>query len=312
MPALVSLRALQGRFAAYSIERARDDPARSANLFATERQVAAGTFAQSKDGTRIHYEIRGQGAPLALIFGYAGSSRGWGEPFLKLLEARFKTIVIDNRGTGQSDKPEKPFSMADMAADAASVLDQANIDRAHVMGISMGGMIAQEFALNHPARLRGLVLGCTMCGLAHSVPGDPETLAALQLNPSEPLAAQVERLLAACCAKPFLASAKGQAVLRERVAEVMNYAITPPRTYQLHWGAVAGFDTFDRLPQIKAPTLLITGTSDLLVPDANSDIIKGRIPGAQIHKLPGAGHVFFWEAPEESAAAVTKFLSPIN
>jgi 3-oxoadipate enol-lactonase len=92
----------------------------------------------------------------------------------------------------------------------------------------------------------------------------------------------------------------------------MNYAITPPRTYQLHWGAVAGFDTFDRLPQLKAPTLVITGTSDLLVPDANSDIIKGRIPGAQIHKLPGAGHVFFWEAPEESAAAVTKFLSPIN
>ncbi|HEV7988919.1 MAG TPA: alpha/beta fold hydrolase [Candidatus Binataceae bacterium] len=274
--------------------------------------MAAGTFAQSKDGTRIHYEIRGQGAPLALIFGYAGSSRGWGEPFLKLLEARFKTIVIDNRGTGQSDKPEKPFSMAEMAADAASVLDHANIDRAHVMGISMGGMIAQEFALNHPARLRGLVLGCTMCGLAHSVPGDPETLAALQLKPSEPLAAQVERLLAACCAKPFLASAKGQAVLKERVAEVMNYAITPPHTYQLHWGAVGGFDTFDRLPQIKAPTLVITGTSDLLVPDANSDIIKQRIPGARIHKLQGAGHVFFWEAPEDTAAVVTKFLAPIN
>jgi pimeloyl-ACP methyl ester carboxylesterase len=151
-----------------------------------------------------------------------------------------------------------------------------------------------------------------MCGLAHSVPGDPETLAALQLNPNEPLPAQVERLLAACCAKPFLASAKGQAVLRERVAEVMNYAITPPHTYQLHWGAVAGFDTFDRLPQIKAPTLVITGTSDLRVPEANSDIIKGRIPGAQIHKLPGAGHVFFWEAPEDTAAAVTKFVPLIN
>ena len=274
--------------------------------------MAAGTFAQSKDGTRIYYEIRGQGAPLALIFGYAGSSRGWGEPFLKLLEARFKTILIDNRGTGQSDKPEKPFSMAEMAADAASVLDHANIDRAHVMGISMGGMIAQEFALNHPARLRGLVLGCTVCGFAHSVSGDPETLAALQVNPNEPLAAQVERLLAACCAKPFLASARGQAVLKERVAEVMNYPITPLYTYQLHWGAVGGFDTFDRLPQIKAPTLVITGTSDLLVPDANSDIIRERIPGARIHKLPGAGHVFFWEAPEDTAMAVTKFLSVIS
>jgi 3-oxoadipate enol-lactonase len=274
--------------------------------------MATGTLAQGKDGTRIHYEIRGEGEPLALIFGYAGSSRGWGEPFLKLVEARFKTIVIDNRGTGQSDKPERPFSLADMAADAASVLDHAGIERAHVMGISMGGMIAQEFALNHPARLRGLVLGCTMCGLAHSVAGDPEALAALQVNPGEPLAPQVERLLGACCAKPFVASARGQAVLKARVAEVMDYPMTPAHTYQLHWGAVMGFDAFDRLPQIKSPTLVVTGTSDLLIPDANSDIIKERIPGARIHKLPGAGHVFFWEAPEDSVGVVTQFLSSVN
>lgn len=274
--------------------------------------MPAGTFAQSKDAVRIHYEIRGQGEPLALIFGYAGSSRGWGEPFRNLLEARFKTIMIDNRGTGESDKPEKPFSVADMAADVASVLDHAKIDRAHVMGISMGGMIAQEFALHHPARLRGLVLGCTLCGLAHGVAGEPEVLAALQVNPNQPLAPQVERLLAACCAKPFLASPRGQAVVKERVAEVMNYPMTPLHTYQLHWAAIGGFDTFDRLPQIKAPTLIITGTSDLLVPDANSDIIKERIPGARLHKIPGAGHVFFWEAPEDSAAAVTKFLSAMN
>jgi pimeloyl-ACP methyl ester carboxylesterase len=109
-----------------------------------------------------------------------------------------------------------------------------------------------------------------------------------------------------------LASAKGQRELNERVAEVMNYAITPPHTYQLHWGAVGGFDTFDRLPQMKAPTLVITGTSDLRVPDANSDIIKERIPNARIHKLQGAGHLFFWEAPEDTAAAVTQFLSPID
>jgi len=274
--------------------------------------MAAGTFARSKDGTRIHYEIRGEGEPLALIFGYGGSSRAWGEPFLKLLEARFRTLVIDNRGTGESDKPEQPFSLADMAADAASVFDHAGIDRAHVMGISMGGMIAQEFALNHPARLRGLVLGCTLCGFTHAVAGDPEALAALQVNPGEPLAPQVERLLAACCAKSFVASARGQAVLKERLAEVMNYPMTPLHTYRLQWGAIGGFDTFDRLPQIKAPTLIVTGTSDLLVPDANSDIIKERIPGAHVYKMPGVGHLFFWEAPEEAAAAVTKFLSTVN
>ncbi len=275
--------------------------------------MAARTFfAQSRDGTRIHYELRGEGEPLALIFGYGGSGRGWGEPFLKLLEAHFKTVVIDNRGTGESDKPEKPFSLADMAADVASVLDHAKIDRAHVMGISMGGMIAQEFALNHSARLRALVLGCTLCSISHGIAGDPEALAALQANPDEPLAPQVERLLAACCAKPFLASARGQAVLKERVAEVMNYPMTPFHTYQLQGGAIGSFDTFDRLSLIKAPTLVITGTSDLLVPDANSDILKERIAGAHIHKIPGAGHLFFWEVPEYSAAVITKFLLAVN
>jgi pimeloyl-ACP methyl ester carboxylesterase len=274
--------------------------------------MSAGTFAQSEDGTRIYYEIRGQGAPLALIFGYAGSSRAWGESFLKLLEARFKIVAIDNRGTGQSEKPEEPYTLAEMAADAVAVLDHAKIDRAHVMGVSMGGMIAQEFALNHPTRLRGLVLGCTLCGFAHGVVGDPEALGALQVKPAEPLAPQIERLFAACCAKTFVASAHGQAVLKERVVEVMNYPMTPLHTYQLHWAAIGGFETFDRLPQIKAPTLVITGTSDLLVPDANSDIIKERIPGARTYKIPGAGHVFFWEAPEATAEAVGEFLSAVN
>jgi 3-oxoadipate enol-lactonase len=274
-----------------------------------EESVIAENFAQSKDGTKIHYEIRGQGDPLALIFGYAGSSRGWGEPFLKLLETHFKIVVIDNRGTGASDKPEEPFTLAEMAADVVAVLDHAKIERAHVMGISMGGMIAQEFALDYPARLRGLVLGCTVCGASHGVAGDPEALGALQLKPGEPLASQIQRLFAACCAPAFVASSKGLAVLMERTAEVMNYPTTPLHTYQLHWGAIGGFDTYDRLPEVKAPTLVITGTADRLVPDANSDIIKERIPGARIHKIPGAGHVFFWEAPEETAEEVTKFLS---
>jgi 3-oxoadipate enol-lactonase len=274
--------------------------------------MAEGSFAKSSDGTRIHYEIRGSGQPLALIFGYSGSSRAWGEPFIRLLTSNFKTILIDNRGTGHSDKPEKVYSLADMAADAASVLDDAKIDRAHVMGISMGGMIAQEFALNHPTRLRGLVLGCTICGLAHSVPGDPQALAALQINPEQPLPEQIDRLFAACCSRPFLESAKGKAVLKERVAEVMNYPMTPAHTYQLHWGAIAGFDVFDRLPNVTAPTLVITGTADALVPDANSDIIKERIPGASIKKISGAGHVFFWEDPEGTAAEVNRFLSSVR
>ncbi len=274
--------------------------------------MATRAFAQSKDGLKLRYEVRGAGDPLALVFGYSGSGRGWGEPFLRLLEARFKLLVIDNRGTGESDKPDKPFSVADMADDVAAVLEHGGVDRAHVLGISMGGMIAQEFALRHPHRLRGLVLGCTLCGFAHGVPGDPETLAALQVKADQPLEQQIERLLAACCARPFLASARGQAVLKARLAEMMDYPITPLQTFALQWGAIGGFDTYDRLGRISAPTLVVTGTADLLVPDRNSEIIAERIPGARLQKIAGAGHVFFWEEPEQSAEAAIKFLSAIN
>lgn len=274
--------------------------------------MATRAFAQSRDGLKLRYEVRGEGEPLALVFGYSGSGRGWGEPFLKLLESRFKLLVIDNRGTGESDKPDKPFSVADMADDAAAVLDHAAIDRAHLMGISMGGMIAQEFAMHHPRRLRGLVLGCTMCGFAHAVPGDPEVMAALQVKPDQPLEQQIERLLAACCARPFLASAHGQEVMRARLAEVMNYPMTPLKTFALQWGAISTFETFDRLGQIASPTLVVTGTGDLLVPARNSEVIAERIPGARLHRIAGAGHLFFWEEPEQSAEAVIQFLSATN
>lgn len=274
--------------------------------------MASRAFAQSKDGLKLRYEIRGQGEPLAMVFGYSGSGRGWGEPFLKLLESSFKLLVIDNRGTGESDMPSKPFTVADMADDAAAVLEHAGIARAHLMGISMGGMIAQEFALHHPGRLRGLVLGCTLCGFAHGVPGEPEVMAALEVKPDQPLDQQIERLMSACCARPFLASARGQEVLKARLGEVMNYPMTPLQTFALQWGAIGTFDTFDRLGQIKAPTLIVTGTGDLLVPARNSEIIAERIAGARLTKIDGAGHVFFWEEPEQSAEAVIKFLSAVN
>jgi pimeloyl-ACP methyl ester carboxylesterase len=136
-------------------------------------------FAQSKEGLKLRYEMRGAGEPVALIMGFSGSGRGWGEPFLKLMEARFKIFVIDNRGTGESDKPDAEFTLGDLAADIAAVLDHAKTPRAHIFGISMGGMIAQEFALAYPERSRGLVLGCTNCGSSHSVTADPAALANL-------------------------------------------------------------------------------------------------------------------------------------
>ncbi|MGH8014531.1 MAG: alpha/beta fold hydrolase, partial [Candidatus Binataceae bacterium] len=200
--------------------------------------MATRAFCNGKDGVKIRYEVRGQGQPLAMIMGFSGSSRTWGEPLLQQLETRYSAIVIDNRGTGESDKPDQPWTITDMAADAVAVLDALKLERAHVFGISMGGMIAQEFALNFPQRLRGLVLGCTNCGMPHSVQGDPEELAKLSPSADIPLREQALRALTACCSKAFVESTHGRAFIDKRLAEMEQYPVTPLHTYARQWNAI--------------------------------------------------------------------------
>ena len=132
------------------------------------------------------------------------------------MEARFKIFVIDNRGTGESDKPDAEFTLGDLAADVAAVLDHAQTPRAHIFGISMGGMIAQEFALAYPERTRGLVLGCTNCGASHSIAADPAAIANLIPAPGMDPIEQARRAFSVACGKAFLNSAAGQNDPRRR------------------------------------------------------------------------------------------------
>ncbi len=274
--------------------------------------AAVRDFAQTKDGLKLRYEVRGNGDPVALIMGFSGSGRGWGEPFLKLMEARFKIFVIDNRGTGESDKPDAEFTLGDMAADIATVLDHAKTPRAHVFGISMGGMIAQEFALAYPARTRGLVLGCTNCGASHSVAADPAALANLMPVPDMNPAEQARRAFSVACGKAFLNSAAGQATLTQAILEMGNYPVTPMHTFMRQGQAIGGFDSFARLGQIKAPTLIIHGDDDAIVPFANAEVLHGAIAGSKTHTLKAAGHMFFWEAPEETVRVAGDFLAALK
>jgi 3-oxoadipate enol-lactonase len=274
--------------------------------------AAVRDFAQTKDGLKLRYEVRGNGDPVALIMGFSGSGRGWGEPFLKLMEARFKIFMIDNRGTGESDKPDTEFTLGDMAADIASVLDHAKTPRAHIFGISMGGMIAQEFALAYPARTRGLVLGCTNCGASHSVAADPAAIANLMPVPDMNPAEQARRAFSVACGKAFLNSAAGQATLTQAIAEMGNYPVTPMHTFMRQGQAIGGFDSFARLGQIKAPTLIIHGDDDAIVPYANAEVLHGAIAGSKTHTLKAAGHMFFWEAPEETVRVASDFLAAVK
>ena len=143
-------------------------------------------FAENQ-GARIYWEEQGQGVPILLIRGLGWTAAMWYRT-APILAAQYRTVAFDNRGVGRSDIPPGPYPILLMASDAAAVLDAAGIPRAHILGVSMGGMIAQEFALQYPERVESLILGSTAAGGPHAVPAEPEVLQALfrrGLSPDE-------------------------------------------------------------------------------------------------------------------------------
>ncbi len=254
----------------------------------------------------LEYYVEGAGPPLLMIMGFAGQANSWGEPVMNRLREHFTCIRFSNRGTGASDKPETPTTIRMMTDDAVALLDALDIRRAHVFGISMGGMIAQEIALNHADRLNGLVLGCTTPGWAHGETASPEVSAAMVPTPGLSLEEQVRNFWTAICSPAFIES--GAEFLEEML--VTNLAQpTPFDTIMKQAVAVQGFDSLDRLSQITAPTLIIHGDADRLVPPANGDIVAAGIAGAEKLTLNGAAHMFFWEQPEKTADAISEFLA---
>lgn len=254
---------------------------------------------------QIYYERRGNGPPLLLIMGFGGSGAMWDERIRDLLAQRFDLIVPDNRGTGQSEKRDEAIEVATMADDLAALLDTLGIDRAHVFGVSMGGMIAQAFALRHPDRLRALILGCTHCGGARTVQADPEVRGLLLPQPGMTPQEAVRRTYAAMCTPETISTQTG---FLDEMLERMLAHRTPLFVFRRQMEAIGRFDVCDHLHTITAPTLVITGDRDRLVPPQNSEQIAAAIPNARLAVITGAAHNFFWEAPTETAALVTEFV----
>jgi pimeloyl-ACP methyl ester carboxylesterase len=252
---------------------------------------------------QLDYERSGNadGPPLLLIMGMSGTSLHWGEPFLQLLRADFDVIAYDHRGVGASTPLDGPITTREMADDAAGLLAALELDDAHVVGISMGGMIAQELALNHPQRVRTLTLGCTYCGGEGSALASEEDLSGLVEAMGS---GDRERALRAgweINVSPTLAADDDAFATFREIA--MRRAVAVAVIMQ-QMQACAAHDTNERLAQVAAPTLVIHGTEDRLLPVQNGRLIASRIPGARLEIFDGVGHLFFWERPERAAELV--------
>jgi pimeloyl-ACP methyl ester carboxylesterase len=259
-------------------------------------------------GTELHYLRAGEGEPLLLIQGMSATHLTWGRPFLSELESHFDCIVFDNRGMGLSGQAELPFTIADMAADTAALLDALELETAHVVGISMGGMIAQELALAHPERIRTLTIGASYCGGPDGTLMAPEDLQMLGAAYASGEPDQVFRAMWEINLSPtFRAEDSRFAAFVE-----MGSALPAPQPVVLQQMRACGaHDTHERLGQISLPTLVIHGDADRLLGHGNGREIASRIP-ARLETLEGVGHMFWWEQPERSAELIREHaLAPV-
>jgi 3-oxoadipate enol-lactonase len=256
----------------------------------------------------IYYEVEGEGEALALIMGLGG-----GIPWLfrqvPSFSQQYQVVAFDNRGTGGSDAPDIPYSMEMMAGDLAGLLENIGIKTTHVFGISMGGMIAQNFALLYPEKVKTLILGATTCGGSHRIMPDMEAIKVLfdmdrmqKLTPEE----RARETLPFVFSQEFIKT--NQALIQQLLAKMVGH-VTPLHGYVRQAGAIMGHDTYERLPEIKAPTLVIAGDADKLVPVENSRLIASRIPNAELVTLKNMGHGFNIEAADEVNHVVLRFLN---
>ncbi|MFF9393434.1 alpha/beta fold hydrolase [Streptomyces griseoluteus] len=250
----------------------------------------------------LKYIRRGAGLPLLLVQGTAATHLHWGERLMSLLAAEFDVVAYDHRGTGHSASACESFTVADLADDAARLLDRLGWPRAHVMGVSMGGLVAQELALRHPGRVESLLLGCTHTGGAGSPAVTSEVLAS----------AIVPGDKQATLRNVFRVGVKDPERLRRSAwEEYRDAAQTLPvdaRTTALQIGAVARHSTADRLHRIDVPTSVVHGDTDRLVPAESGEKLASAIPGARFTVL-SAGHFFWLEQPERTLELMTELCS---
>ncbi|MEV6772170.1 alpha/beta hydrolase [Nocardia sp. NPDC051030] len=253
--------------------------------------------ATTSDGVRIAYQIEGQGPPLVLLSGQANDHHWW-DGVRNDFHSAHSTLTLDYRGTGESDKPDQPYSTAGFAQDVIAVLDELGIDRADIYGTSMGGRVAQHLAARYPDRVGALVLGCTSPGGTHGIERDNEVRKSL----AQPQPAARQALLELMYTPAWLATHQGP-------YNTLGDPDMPAYAKRRHLAASNQHDAWDILPDIAAPTLVLHGTDDRFNPAANAPLLAQRIPFASMHLIPGARHAYFEEFRAIASPLALDFLA---
>jgi 3-oxoadipate enol-lactonase len=244
---------------------------------------------------KLHWESFGEGPAVLLVAGQGMTVDGWWAT-IPVLARSFRVIAFDNRDTGGSTQVPWPYSVAQMARDAVAVLDAAGEQRAHVYGISLGSLVAQEVALRHPERVQALVLGASSAGGFAAYKPSPSSFAQTFLVRAGAMGPEE----AEWAAVPYTYAEKTRRLHPERiVADIAHRVSSPPKplAYLHQAAAVATHDAYQRLNQMAAPTLVVHGEEDVFVPPANALVLAERIPAAQLRMWPDAGHMYTIDEP---------------
>jgi pimeloyl-ACP methyl ester carboxylesterase len=251
------------------------------------------------NGININYKVEGQGEPLVMIMGFTAGRIGW-MPQIRFFKKYYRVVTFDNRGAGKSDRPPGPYSTRIMADDTVKLMDLLKIEKAHIMGLSMGGMIAQELAINYPQRVIKLVLASTYAR-QDETSGDTLELAKFpELTPEKKASAMIDLAFN----KPFFRFIVGflARVQTRFTGDSGRVGI------EAQSEACLKHDTLERLSSITAPTLVIVGTGDRIIEPVSSEVIAGRIPNAKLVKVEGASHYFSFEMKNVFNREVLDFL----
>ncbi|MHA2009160.1 MAG: alpha/beta fold hydrolase [Promethearchaeota archaeon] len=262
----------------------------------------------------IAYEVSGEGHPLVMIMGSNANKDWWGSTIIKEFSKHFKVIIFDNRGMGRTDIPDGPYTIQMMVNDTIGLMDALNIDRAHIMGASMGGGIALELTITFPERVNRIILVSAFCG-GPNAKGNPPLLSPEIMEQLAPMMELMEKgqheelariLLYFCCSEEFI---NNNPDLAEKFVSRYLKNPTSAKGSTNQFLSVATLDTFERLPQIYHPTLIMHGTTDRMVPFKNAEIIKEQISGAELISYENVEHLIYLQEEQDFIKRVIEFLT---